>query len=58
MKSLGIFLFLIALTTLVDAQKKRTVVDDVDFILEPVSIINTVASDISPLFVDYSIYFS
>jgi hypothetical protein len=58
MKSLGIFLFLIALTTLVDAQKKRTVFDDVDFIVEPVSIINTVASDISPLFVDDSIYFS
>ena len=58
MKSLGIFLFLIALTTLVDAQKKRTVFDDVDFIVEPVSFINTVASDISPLFVDDSIYFS
>jgi len=58
MKSLGIFLFLIALTTLVDAQKKRTVFDDVDFIVEPVSIINTVASDISPLFVNDSIYFS
>jgi len=58
MKRLSIFLLFIALTTLVDAQKTRTVFDDVDFIVEPVNFINTVASDISPLFVDDSIYFS
>jgi hypothetical protein len=58
MKSLGIFLIFIALTTIVDAQKKRTVFDDADFIVEPVSLINTVASDISPTFVNDSIYFS
>ena len=58
MKSLGIFLLFIALTTVVDAQKKRTIFDDVDFIIEPVDFINTTDSDISPSFVNDSIYFS
>lgn len=58
MKSIGIFIFLVALTTMVVAQKNRTVFDDVNFEIEPVYLINSVASDISPTFVNDSIYFS
>ena len=58
MKSIVIFIFLVALTTMVVAQKNRTVFDDVNFEIEPVYLINSVASDISPTFVNDSIYFS
>lgn len=58
MKSLGIFLLFIALTTVVDAQKIRTVFDEVDFMIEPVYFINNAASEISPSFVNDSMYFS
>ena len=58
MKSIGIFIFLAALTTMVVAQKSLTVFDDVQFKIVPVNLINTVASDISPTFVNDSIYFS
>jgi hypothetical protein len=58
MKSIGIFIFLVALTTMVVAQKNRTVFDDVNIEIEPVYLINSVASDISPTFVNDSIYFS
>lgn len=58
MKNIGIFIFLIVLSTMVVAQKKQTVFDDINFKIEPVSAINTVASDISPTFVNDSIYFS
>ncbi len=58
MKNIGIFIFLILLSTVVVAQKEHTIFDDVNFKIEPVNIINTVESDISPVFVNDSIYFS
>lgn len=58
MKSTVIYLFLIALTTIANAQKKQTIFDDVNFNIVPVNLINTTASDISPTFVNDSIYFS
>jgi len=58
MKSISIFIFLVTLSTIVIAQKKQTVFDDVSYNVKPVSIINTIASDISPAFVNDSIYFS
>ncbi len=38
--------------------KSRTVFDDVDFVVEPIRSINVVESDISPLFIDDTLYFS
>lgn len=58
MKSLGIFIFLFSLIITAFAQKKRTVFDDVRFIIEPARIINTVSSDISPVFINDSLYFT
>lgn len=58
MKRLGIFIFLFSLIITADAQKKRTVFDDVRFIIEPAKIINTVSSDISPVFINDSLYFT
>ncbi|MBW6535925.1 MAG: OmpA family protein [Mariniphaga sp.] len=58
MKKIGFTILSIALVILSNAQQKRTVLDNVDFIVEPVRLINTIGSDISPAFVDDSIYFS
>ncbi len=54
----SIFIFLISIATTVVGQKQRTVFDDVQFKIEPAFIINSVASDISPVFVGDSIYFT
>ncbi len=58
-KITGIFLLfsLIGISALT-AQQKRNVFDDVDFLIEPVKSINTIASDISPVFVKGQLFFS
>jgi len=58
MKSFGIFIFLIAFSTIANAQKKQTIFDDVVFKIVPVNLINTASSDICPTFMNDSIYFS
>lgn len=57
MRRLNIFIFLL-LSSMVFAQQNRTVFDDVRFISEPAKYINTVSSDISPVFINDSIYFT
>ena len=59
MKKIYLFLFFITIVIIGSAQqKKRTVFDDVNFIVEPIRSINTIGSDISPFFVDGKLYFS
>ncbi|MCK5538982.1 MAG: hypothetical protein KAI79_19315, partial [Bacteroidales bacterium] len=59
MKKIYLFLFFITIVINGSAQqKKRTVFDDVNFIVEPIRSINTIGSDISPFFVNGKLYFS
>jgi len=52
-----IFFFLMFAAT-ISAQQKHTIFDDAEFIVDPVKMINTVGSDISPFFVNGELYFS
>ncbi len=58
MKKSGIILFLTIVSAIAFAQQKTSVFDNSDFVVEPIEIINTVGSDISPVFVHDSLYFS
>jgi outer membrane protein OmpA-like peptidoglycan-associated protein len=58
MKKSVIVILLTLITTVAVAQQKQTIFDNSDFVVEHAKFINTVGSDISPLFVNDSIYFS
>ncbi|GEM_PF-3050245 len=58
MKNICLYIILIFSSIICLAQKNRTVFDDVQYNIETVSLINSVASDISPLFIGDSLYFS
>lgn len=58
MRNIAIVLFLLAISVSIKAQQNRTLFDDVNFVVEPVKSINTVGSDISPIFIDGELYFS
>lgn len=58
MKKSIIVLFLTIVSAIAVAQQKQTVFDYSGFVVENVQLINTVGSDISPLFVNDSLYFS
>ena len=59
MKKISLILLLTTFVIIVFAQqKKQTVFEGVDLIVEPIKSINTVGSDISPTFVDGNLFFS
>ncbi len=58
MKKFHIIFFLTIISAVALAQQKQTVFDNSDFTIERVEFINTIGSDISPLFVHDSLYFS
>jgi len=58
MKSIGIFLILSLISTIGFAQQKTTVFDNSKFLIESAHMIKSAESEISPVFVEDSIYFS
>ena len=59
MKKIGFLLLMITLMTSGFTQNKvRSVFDDAEFVIEPMNLINTIGSDISPALVQGKLYFS
>lgn len=59
MKKIGFLLLMITLVTSGFTQNKvRSVFDDAEFVIEPMNLINTISSDISPALVQGKLYFS
>jgi outer membrane protein OmpA-like peptidoglycan-associated protein len=58
MKKSGIAIFFTIITSIAFAQQKQNVFENSDFEVRSIEFINTIASDISPLFVRDSLYFS
>lgn len=58
MKKSVIVIFITLITAIAVAKQKQTFLENADVVVEPVQNINTVGSDISPLFVHDSLYFS
>lgn len=58
MRNIATIFFFITLTATISAQQKHTVFDNANFVIEPIKLINTIGSDISPLFVNGDLYFS
>lgn len=57
-KYLFIVIFTVLLFNVRGQQKQRIIFEDVDYVVEPIKSINTVASDISPFFIGDKLYFS
>lgn len=59
MKKIGFLLLMITFVTSGFTQNKvRSIFDDAEFVIEPMNLINTVGSDISPALVQGKLYFS